>query len=97
MILIGVARGMKYLYDRNIIHRDLKPGNILLNSNFQPLLTDFGMAKYFEVGHSHSQSQFGRTKPYQAPEILNGEKYDGKVDVYVFGILMFEFLVDSFT
>ena len=54
------------------------------------------MAKYFEVGHSHSQSQFGGTKPYQAPEILQGEKYDVKVDVYAFGILMFEVLTDSF-
>ena len=95
-ILVGVARGMKYLHDRNIIHRDLKPGNILLNSEFEPLITDFGMAKYFEVGHSYSQSQFGGTKPYQAPEILRGEKYDVKVDVYAFGILMFEVLTDSF-
>lgn len=54
------------------------------------------MAKYFEVGHSYSQSQFGGTKAYQAPEILRGEKYDIKVDVYAFGILMLEVLTDSF-
>ena len=49
IILVGVARGMKFLHDRNIIHRDLKPGNILLIAEFQPLLTDFGMAIQFGV------------------------------------------------
>ena len=40
IILVGVARGMKYLHDRNIIHRDIKPENILLDENFQPHITD---------------------------------------------------------
>ena len=96
IILVGVSRGMKYLHDHNIIHRDLKPGNILLNSEYQPLITDFGMSKFFDTGHSYSQSQFGGTKPYQAPEILLGDPYNIKVDVYAFGIMMFEVLTDSF-
>lgn len=94
IILIGVARGMKYLHDRNIIHRDLKTDNILLDDYFHPRITDFGLSKNFETGHSHSQTTFGGTLFYEAPEILRGEKYGIEVDVYSYGILMFEILTD---
>ncbi|KAK8841996.1 hypothetical protein M9Y10_026209 [Tritrichomonas musculus] len=52
IILVGIARGMKYLHDRNIIHRDLKPENILLNALLQPIISDFGLSKFFHVGDS---------------------------------------------
>lgn len=87
---------MKYLHDQSIIHRDLKAGNILLDENYHPFLTDFGMSKIFSIRHSYSQSQFGGTIPYQAPEIFKNARYDRKVDVYAFGILVYEIINDSF-
>lgn len=95
IILVGVARGIKYLHDRNIIHRDIKPENILLDENFQPHITDFGLSKFYEVGQSNNQTKFGGTLSYEAPEILKQQKYNGKVDVYSFSILMYEVLTDS--
>lgn len=96
IILIGVARGMKYLHDRNILHRDLKPGNILLDEYFHPLITDFGMSKIAEIGHTYSQTQFGGTLQYMAPEIHRGDRYGPEADVYAFGILMYEVVTDAF-
>ena len=95
IILVGVARGMKYLHDRNIIHRDLKTDNVVLDENFHPYITDFGFSKFYETGHSLIQSQFGGTLQYEAPEILQELPYDQKADVYSFGILMFEVLTNS--
>ena len=89
IILIGISRAMKYLHDRNIIHRDLKPGNILLDISFNPKITDFGLSKQFDFGHSFSQSEFEiGTLIYMAPEVIECIPYDRKADVYSFGIVM---------
>lgn len=95
IILVGIARGMKYLHDRNIVHRDLKPGNILLDNLFHPHISDFGLSKNFEQGHDFSQSQFGGTPIYMAPEINANENFDArKADVFAFSILMYEVVTD---
>ena len=96
IILVGVARGMMYLHQHNVIHRDLKPDNVLLDSNLRPRITDFGLSKFFQAGHSKTQSQACGTPVYKAPEIItSGNKYDTKADVYAFGILMFEVLQEK--
>ena len=95
IILVGIARGMMILHQHHIIHRDLKPGNILLDNEYHPHITDFGLSKLYETGRSMIQSQQCGTSMYMAPEIIEGIRYNGKVDVYSFGILMFEVVTDS--
>lgn len=86
-ILIGIARGMQYLHEEQIIHRDLKPDNILLDSEFNPLITDFGLAKYDQnTKNTMKQGTF----VFMAPEVITSKKYNGKADVFSFGILLFE-------
>ena len=95
IILVGVARGMMFLHQNQIIHRDLKPGNILLDEDFHPHITDFGLSKMNDSMKSVSQSQSCGTSMYMAPEVIEGDKYNGKADVYAFGILMYEVVTDS--
>lgn len=97
IILIGIARGMMLLHKYNIIHRDLKPANVLLDDDLFPRITDFGFSKFFHPNHQMSQSTSGiGTISYMAPELLNfSNHYDIKVDVYAFGILMYEVLTGN--
>ena len=95
IILVGIARGMMILHQHHIIHRDLKPGNILLDNDYHPYITDFGLSKLYETGRSMIQSQQCGTSMYMAPEIIQGNRYNGKVDVYSFGILMYEVVTNS--
>lgn len=56
IILIGIARGMMHLHQHNVIHCDLKLGNFLLDSQFHPHITDFGLSKIFEKHSTMSAS-----------------------------------------
>jgi serine/threonine protein kinase len=99
-----ILEGMKYLHDNNIIHRDIKPSNILvkINKDFKIKITDFGCAKITNDGNTFMKkknfipsSQALGTKFYVAPEIINFELHNHKVDIYSLGILLFE-LVNNY-
>ena len=93
IILCGIAHGMMVLHSQRIIHRDLKPQNVLLDSQYRPYITDFGLSKFVAEGHSNTQSRDGiGTVSYMAPEIIRNRRYNYKVDVYAFGILMYELI-----
>ncbi|KAK3404090.1 hypothetical protein EUGRSUZ_K00432, partial [Eucalyptus grandis] len=95
-VALGVARGIEYLHrgcDRQILHFDIKPHNILLNKNFTPKVSDFGLAKLYPIDHSIVSMTAARgTLGYMAPELfyknLGGVSY--KADVYSFGMLLME-------
>ena len=84
---------MKYIHFRHIIHRDLKPSNIIIANDGTIKICDFGVSKLM-TSEAHSITG-GVGKPkFMAPEIVNEEDYDEKVDVYSFGVLLF-FLLNN--
>ncbi|KAL8042934.1 hypothetical protein ABFX02_09G085100 [Erythranthe guttata] len=94
-IALDVARGLEYLHERcnpAVIHRDLKCSNILLDSNFNAKLSDFGLA--ITGGNSNKTSiKLSGTLGYVAPEYLLDGKLTDKSDVYAFGVVLLELLM----
>lgn len=93
-IIRDIVNGCEFLYDRNIFHRDLKPENILL-SNGVAKITDFGFAKAIEEAGKKDnptvQTNIG-TPYYMCPQILEGEPYSIKCDVWSLGVMMYKIL-----
>ncbi|NIP87332.1 MAG: protein kinase [Planctomycetales bacterium] len=94
-IVAGVARALQAAHLRGILHRDIKPSNILLDSDGQPLVTDFGLAKQVtaDPGLTRSGAILG-TPSYLAPEQAGGNR--GEVspasDVYSLGAVLYQCL-----
>lgn len=85
IILLGIAEGMRYLHSQNIIHGNLKPQNILLDQNLYPHICDYYDFKISKIFHSSNIMEIYIGAPiYLSPEILSGDFYSDKVDVYSF-------------
>ncbi|KAK9156041.1 hypothetical protein Sjap_003521 [Stephania japonica] len=94
-IALGTARGLAYLHDECrdcIIHCDIKPENILLDADFSPKIADFGLAKLLGREFSRVLTFARGTVGYLAPEWTTGVSITSKVDVYSYGMMLFELI-----
>ncbi|KAL8236855.1 hypothetical protein R6Q59_017936 [Mikania micrantha] len=95
-IAIGTARGLHYLHKvcpRRIIHRDIKASNVLVTKDFEPQISDFGLAKWLPSQWTHhSIAPIEGTFGHLAPEYFMHGVVDEKTDVFAFGVFLLEIL-----
>ncbi|CAI9760762.1 unnamed protein product [Fraxinus pennsylvanica] len=94
-IALGAARGLAFLHnaETKVIYRDFKTSNILLDSNYNVKLSDFGLARDGPTGDkSHVSTRVMGTYGYTAPEYLSTGHLTVKSDVYSFGVVLLEIL-----
>jgi serine/threonine protein kinase len=93
--LVTIARAIHHAHEKGILHRDLKPGNVLIDQDDQPHITDFGLAKHLSAA-DNAQTRTGSilgTPSYMAPEQARGIKeLTPATDVYGLGALLYEML-----
>ena len=93
LIITQIANALRYLHDCNIIHRDLKSLNVLLNSDFHVYVADVGSARLNAT--SDLMTLNIGTPIYMAPEVFFTQQYTPKIDVYSFGVLLFEVITET--
>jgi serine/threonine protein kinase/tetratricopeptide (TPR) repeat protein len=94
-LIAKVAHTVHYAHEHGILHRDIKPGNILLDANGEPHLTDFGLARLVEHGSTVTGSlEIMGTPSYMAPEqaVGNNAAVSSATDVYGLGAVLYELL-----
>ncbi|XP_031100948.1 mitogen-activated protein kinase 3-like [Ipomoea triloba] len=89
--LYQILRGLKYIHSANVIHRDLKPSNLLLNSNCDLKICDFGLAR--TNLDNEFMTEYVVTRWYRAPELLlNSSDYTAAIDVWSVGCIFMELM-----
>lgn len=90
---LDIARGMEYIHSQGVIHRDLKPENILINQDFQLKIADFGIG--CEEAYCDFLADDPGTYRWMAPEMIKRKSYGRKVDVYGFGLILWEMVAGT--
>ena len=88
-IILELCLGIKKIHDNNLIHRDFKPENLFISEGYNIKIGDFGISKQLDPNNKYAKTYVG-TNNYMAPEVIKGEKYNNKVDIWALGCIIYE-------
>lgn len=92
---LQACRGMAYAHGQGVIHRDLTLNNIMINDREEAKILDFGLAKLM-TPDARTTIQFAGTPYYLAPEQIQGEEIDHRIDIFAFGVGLFRLVNGHF-
>jgi len=93
-ISIQILKGLEDIHKNKLIHRDLKPDNVMITDE-RIVIMDLGVIKDFNASTSITGSKFLGTIKYAAPEYLFDEEHDQSVDLFSFGMILYELIFDE--
>jgi len=94
-LMIELLDALDFAHEAGIVHRDIKPGNVMIDAGGHAKLTDFGVARVAEPGNAAEATRMGAmvgTPSYMSPEQVQGQKVDGRSDIFSAGIIFYQFL-----
>lgn len=94
-LFLKIARAVAYAHQHGVMHRDLKPLNILVDSDGEPQLLDFGLGRALGGDEPQPAGVTEGTPPYMSPEQATGLSGDVRDDVYSLGVVLYELLTGS--
>ena len=96
IIIYGLAHIMEFLHSNEVIHGNLKPSNILLDEEHRPYISDFGSKHILSMDDKALTNRHFFCIYYAAHELCTGGNYDKKIDVYAFGVILYEIVTGRF-
>lgn len=94
-LMIELLDALDFAHAAGIVHRDIKPGNVMVDAGGHAKLTDFGVARLAEPSNPAEATRLGAvigTPAYMSPEQIQGQKADGRSDIFSAGIIFYQFL-----
>lgn len=92
-IVLAVGSALKYAHERGMVHRDVKPANVMITTDGQVILTDFGIAKIVSGSNLTASGAMMGTPSYMAPEQGLGQPGDERSDIYSLGVMLYQLVV----